>query len=239
LPFLPIKLCDADGRIAEVGLGQQVHAVAHVGLNEVMGQHGVETGGGDLHAIFAQHTVVVLEILGHEGLVGGGENGCKLGTHLHGGLLVLWNSDIESLAFLGAERDAEQLGLQGVEPCGLGIETNDGALLQMGDQFLALLCCVDQLVVVRLGGDGAVGIGLACAFHWGTCHGEHVHLVGIGGLLWGRWCGSGLHGHLATQHPAGNGAEFQLCEQLGEQVSIYLFHDEFLLVKIAQARQGQ
>ena len=68
---------------------------------------------------------------------------------------------------------------------GLGVETNDGALLQMGDQFLALLGCVDELVVVRLGGDGAVGVGLARTFHRGTCHGEHVHLVGVGGLFRG------------------------------------------------------
>jgi hypothetical protein len=54
---------------------------------------------------------------------------------------------------------------------------------------------------------------------------------GLAGFFRGRWCGSGLHGHLATQHPAGNGAEFQLCEQLGEQVSVYLFHDECRFVK--------
>ena len=56
---------DVDGAVVQVDFGQVVHVVAQLGLEDVVGQHGVEQRTPDLHAVVLQHNHVVLDVLPH------------------------------------------------------------------------------------------------------------------------------------------------------------------------------
>ena len=51
------------GRVAEERLGEEVHGVALVGLEEGVGEHGVEERAGDLEPVVEEDGEVVLEVV--------------------------------------------------------------------------------------------------------------------------------------------------------------------------------
>ena len=63
--LFPDEFGDGNGRIVEVGLGQHIHVVAHIGVDEVVGQHGIEQFSFDLYAIILHHFDVIFEVLPH------------------------------------------------------------------------------------------------------------------------------------------------------------------------------
>ncbi len=63
LAFLPDQLGDGLRSVIEVARGQQVHAMAHVRLQQVMGQHGVEEFAPHPYAMCSQDCQVILEVL--------------------------------------------------------------------------------------------------------------------------------------------------------------------------------
>ena len=158
--FLADEFVDVYGAVVEVGFGEEVHAVAHVGLQEVVGYHGVEHGRCEVQSVVGEHGEVVLEVLPHledgGALVEGSEffeDGlclCALGR----------DGDVVGLAFLYGEAESDEFGVDGL--CGgcLGVDADFFGVEQPLQELGAQVGGVGQLVV---GG----GVVFFCGGRWG------------------------------------------------------------------------
>jgi hypothetical protein len=68
---------DGDGGVGKVGFGEVVHAMALLGLDERVGEHGVEEGAGDFEAVGEEDGEIELEIVTDFFDVGVGEEGAE------------------------------------------------------------------------------------------------------------------------------------------------------------------
>ena len=59
------ELLYVDGSVVEECLSHVVHVVAQFGLDEVVGNHGVEHRSGKMNVIFVEHLEIVLQILSY------------------------------------------------------------------------------------------------------------------------------------------------------------------------------
>ncbi len=134
--FFADQLCDGDGGVVKVGLGQQVHVVAHVRLEQVVGQHGVEQRPLHLDAVVLHHEDVVLQVLANFADGFALQHLPELLHDLLRLLLVGGQGNIVGLAGQVAERHAHQLGRDGVDAGGLGVEGELGLVPQVADQRL-------------------------------------------------------------------------------------------------------
>ena len=58
---------DRNRRVAQVVLGQRIHAVSLVGLDEVVGEHGVAQGSDQFDAVVGQDLKVKLQVVAYPG----------------------------------------------------------------------------------------------------------------------------------------------------------------------------
>ena len=117
--------------MVEEALGELVHAVAVAGAVEHVGeQHGV-VAGGDLDPVVGQHAGVVFEVVADLEDRGVGEHGPQALDHGRqvelavaglAELVDMGQRDVEALAGLDREADADQPGAPDVERGGLGVD---------------------------------------------------------------------------------------------------------------------
>ena len=68
LALLAQQRRDRDALVAEERLGEGVHAMRLIGLEQVVGHHGVlEAGAGQVHPVARHDFAVVFEVLAHDG----------------------------------------------------------------------------------------------------------------------------------------------------------------------------
>ena len=106
---------DGNGLVVQVGLGQDVHAVLHVGVDQVVGHHGVKHLVLDVHVVAAHDLVVVLEVVGHHFLGRIVKHGAELVHNALGHLPVLRDGHVIRLAFFHRKGQPYQIGFQRVE----------------------------------------------------------------------------------------------------------------------------
>ncbi len=106
---------DGDGGVGEVGFGEVVHAMALLGLDERVGEHGVEEGAGDFEAVGEEDGEVELEIVTDFFDVGVGEEGAEFfedGGGFSGGA---GEEDELAGVYFSGESDANDAGIAGIE----------------------------------------------------------------------------------------------------------------------------
>ena len=103
----PDERLDGDGAITEVSLGEVIHVVAQLGVEQVVGDHRVEEWAVRTDAVFDQHHEVELDVLPH--LTDGGVlewrgEGSDRGARL---LFVGWHGHIPRFVGTDSERHAD------------------------------------------------------------------------------------------------------------------------------------
>ena len=105
------ELVDVDGAVVEVDLRHVVHVVAELGLDEVMGYHGVEQLAAHLDTIVHQHLYIVFDVLSNFQyrlvFVEWTENVDYLLSLLPLG----WHGNVKCLLLLDGEAQTHQFGL--------------------------------------------------------------------------------------------------------------------------------
>ena len=121
------ELLYLDGVVLEVHLGQVVHAVTELGLQQVVGYHGVEHRSAQFHAVVLHHKVVILDVLSYLEALLIGEYGAEclhyllrlapLGRHRHIVGLTLGDSKAHAHKFRHDGVGARSLGIEGKGLC--------------------------------------------------------------------------------------------------------------------------
>lgn len=145
---------DGDGGVGEVGFGEVVHAMALLGLDERVSEHGVEEGAGDFEAVGEEDGEIELEIVTDLFDVGVGEEGAEFfedGGGLFGGA---GEKDELAGVFFRGEGDADDTGVAGIEGGGFEVETEAALVLKAVDEGGAVFGGEDEVVVVLGVGDG-------------------------------------------------------------------------------------
>ena len=109
------------GLITQVSLSKIIHAVTHLGLQEVVGNHRVPHRFGKMNAIVSEDFQVILDVLPHleygRVLINKSElleDGKRL-------VAILWNRDVIAFILLDGETQTNQFGTDSVGRCGLGV----------------------------------------------------------------------------------------------------------------------
>ena len=136
--------------------------MAHVGLDEVVGQHGVEQGAVHLHIVPAEDRNIEFQVLADllnlwilQGCFEPGDDGQRL-------VVVVGKRHIPGLPGLPCKRHPHQFGAIRIHSGGLGVEAEGGMLFERGDQGSDLLRRIGQEVGV--GGAGNIfdlGMGIS------------------------------------------------------------------------------
>ncbi len=163
-------------------LEPQVHGA---GIEQPLGNHGVEGQGLDRAASLLQHDQVILDVVSLLGDVGAGQEGVEgLQDGLQGEFgIARWGLDRDVGAALGGvgERDAHQAGLHGVDGGGLRVDRQRRCALEAGDQAAQRGFIGDDLVLshglVRRRDPFGLGLPLA----------KQGELVGHAGRLQVLW----------------------------------------------------
>ena len=129
------EFCDGDGAVAQIGFGQIVHSVAHFGVQQVVGNHGVGHGAGQTDAVVAQHLQVVLYVLSHFQNVGTFVEGTEL---LHNAF-VLYHGNVPGFSLLHGKTHANQPRVQRFGAGGFGVHAHGFCLHQHLHQRLPFL----------------------------------------------------------------------------------------------------
>ena len=132
---------DVDGLIVEVCLCQIVHAVPHLGVEQIMGYHGVEHRFCQMDAAGMEHLQVILHVLSYLERRGTLQYGFELLSYATG---VVTYGHIPGLALPDGKAHAHQGGLHGVGAGGLGVHAELLCLCQLADELMALLGCIGQ-----------------------------------------------------------------------------------------------
>ncbi len=209
---------DGDRVVAQEGARQVIHAVARLGVEQVVEQHRVVLAAFYRHTRRGHEFVVELYVLADLGYAFVFEQGfyyCHVCRPVFGG-----ERHPPRAARSGGERDAYHAVAVAVVARGFGVVGEFGELFEFRDDLLQLLSGGDCAVVVGRGGDV-----VEC---WGG--GEEV---GCGGFLLGRWgeevalaCESGFFG--MTYSPIGLGRR-RHCEGFRPKQSSRLILDCFAL----------
>ena len=146
-PFFADELLDMDGFIIEIGFCQVVHVVPHIGLNQVMGQHGVEQLPFDFHLVPLQDGDVVFQVLTGFGNVFIFQERLELPDDLQAFLVIFRKVHEEGFAGLEAERNADQFRVVRIDPCGFGVEAEGIFLPEPFDECGPFIRGVDQVVL--------------------------------------------------------------------------------------------
>ena len=185
LALLAQQRRDGDALVAEERLGEGVHAMRLIGLEQVVGHHGVlKAGACEVHPVARHDFAVVLEVLTHDGRAGRLQQRLEHRPNVWPRLCV--DRHVGGHAGFVAEGHAHQIGGHGVQPCGLGVEGEAPGLGQRFDQLGPRGRGVRQRVVHlrlvqgRQGGDGGGH------FHGGV---EHAQLAF--GIVAACRCGGG------------------------------------------------
>ena len=180
---------DRDGGVGEVGFGEVVHAVALLGLDERVGEHGVEEGAGDFEAVGEEDGEIELEVVTDFFDVGVGEEGAEFFENGGGFFWGAGEEDELAGVFFGGKGDADDAGVAGVKGGGFEVETEAALVLEAVDEGGAFFGGADEVVVVLGVGDGVEFVG---GMGGGVVFAEEVGGRQASGLLHGC-CG----GHLA------------------------------------------
>ena len=158
-----------DGAVVEVDLGQVVHVVPQLGLEDVVGDAGVEYAVEELYACPAEPDDVALHVLGDEEFVGVTEDGTEGMDEVLGLLLV--GGETEVAYPLSLDGEGEPGGVGGVYGAGFvdgvhGVFRGIGEALEEG---LVVVGGEDFGVVYLVGVDAVDGFV-------GVLHGEEAFL---------------------------------------------------------------
>ncbi len=191
--------------VLQEGLGEEIHVVLQLGLQQVVGHHGIEHGSLDVHAVAAHHLHVVLQVLRHLFLRRVLQQRLEDAHHLSGFGRVLGHHHVVAGMLLPAEGHAHEVRRMLVQAGGLRIEAERGLLLELGREHVHAFARVHKMVRVRGGGDG----GEVAQFDLGLLRvrsgtGEQVAL-GLGRLQFPL---------LLAQHALAQRGEFELAEHL-------------------------
>lgn len=131
----PDELFDVNGLVAEVYLGEVVHVVPLLGLQEVVCHHRVEKRSGGSHAVSSHHDVVVLDVLPYflrrrifQCFFKYIHNSLRCGFFRRDGYII-------GLSLGDGERHTHQFGRHGLDAGGFGVER----------KFLTLFECIGQM----------------------------------------------------------------------------------------------
>ena len=118
---------ELDGLVAEEVLGEAVHGVALLGVEEGVHQHGVEEGAGDGDAMAVEDVEVELEVV--PDFFGG-----LAEEFFEGGVVDAIVGEVVGGAGLDGEGDAEDFGLEAVEGGGLEVEAVAVGFFEGGEE---------------------------------------------------------------------------------------------------------
>ena len=157
----------AQAGAARVAQRQAFQAVRAVDFQHIALQHGVVLVAAHGDAVVGQHVLVVLDMLAQLGLAGILQPGLELGQHvgqrqlLHGIQTFVAQRNVGRFARLHAQRNADQLRLQGVEAVGLGVDGGQFCGMDFGQPFVQLRLGLNAVVghFALLGGHGHFGAG--------------------------------------------------------------------------------
>jgi hypothetical protein len=145
--------------------------MALLGLDERVGEHGVEEGTGDFEAVGEEDGEVELEIVTDFFDVGVGEEGAEFfedGGGFFGGARE--EDELAGVYFSG-ESDANDAGVAGVEGGGFEVEAEAALVLEAVDEGGAVFGGEDEVVVVLGVGDG---VEFVCGVGGGVVFAEEV-----------------------------------------------------------------
>ena len=140
---VPDEFLDVDGLIVEIGLGQIVHAVAHLWMEQIVGYHRVEHRAAQLDVIVAEHLEVVFQVLPHLEDLHVLIDGAEVIDHLLGAA-----GHIPCLAFLDGEGETHELRRQRVGAGGLRVEAYLWCREQAFRQLQSFLAGLHEVVGV-------------------------------------------------------------------------------------------
>ena len=143
---------DRNRRVAQVVLSQCVHAVALVGLQEVVGEHGVAKGSDQLDAVVGQDLQVKLQVVANPGGVGTFEVRTKEFQPCLGRIALSRKRHVVGRMGFPRERKPDHFSLEGVKSGGFGVK---GDLTQAVKAARKGSCRLDRV-------DKGVGVGLGC-----------------------------------------------------------------------------
>ena len=103
-----------DGLVTQKRLGHIVHVVVELGLDEIVGEHGVEHATAQFHTIAAQHFVVVLDVLANLQNVGVFVEWLEDIDNFLCGIMVSGYRNIKCLVFLHGKAQSYQFGADGI-----------------------------------------------------------------------------------------------------------------------------
>ena len=157
----------AQAGAARVAQRQAFQAVRAMHFQHIALQHGVVLVAAHGDAVVGQHVLVVLDMLAQLGLAGILQPGFELGQHvgqrqlLHGIQTFVAQRNVGRFARLHAQRNADQLRLQGVEAVGLGVDGGQLCGMDFGQPFVQLRLGLNAVVghFALLGGHGHFGAG--------------------------------------------------------------------------------
>ena len=160
LAFFANQHFDGNWRIAQIGFGKVIHAVAFFGFQQVMRQHGIKIGTANFYSVPFEHDGIVLEVLGNFEDVVIFQNPSE---NFHDGLRIFfafgyWH--IIGYARLVGKRHAHQFRLGWLYVGGFGVETKFTLLPEFKHQLLHGFWRVDQVVFVRRIVDGFFSHGV-------------------------------------------------------------------------------
>ncbi len=113
-----------DGRVLEVAFGEAIHAVALVGVEKRVSEHGIEEGAVAGDVLMEEDGDVVFEVVAD--FFGVAAEDILEGIFPCAGDAVAGNGEIGGMVSLPGKGDAEESGGGDVEGGGLGIETEGG-----------------------------------------------------------------------------------------------------------------
>jgi len=120
LAFFADELGDGNGFVAEEGFREVIHVVALVGVDERVGDHGVEEFALDGNALLGEDCDVKFEVVAD---FEGGRVGKEVFEGVEEGVVgIAGQGDVAGAFGFCAEGDAEQAAVERIEPGGLGVE---------------------------------------------------------------------------------------------------------------------
>ena len=154
-PLRADELFDFHRFVTQIDAGQIVHVVVLLGLQQVVGHHGVEEVALDLYPVVVQHDVVVFDILPDL------ERGRVFESRFEDAyrfaclLLVVGHGHVIGLVFFEGKGESHQFDVHGVDAGRLGVEGESRGTGQECSQVPHLLRGIGQ--VVGVGGGVDVG----------------------------------------------------------------------------------
>ena len=242
LAIFPQQVCDGNALVVQKGLRQGVHAVGLVGLEQVVGDHGVlEVGLGEVHAVPCHDFAVVLQVLAHDGELGVFEQGLE---DVPDGRPCAWiDRDVTARVGFCTERHAHQRRLHGIQPRRFGVK---GKALGLGEglcQGFHAGVVVHQVVFHFAGVERAEGGGGRGHVHGGIKHAQLPFAVlTVGGRTRRRVRRSGRRSSSGdvAEDSARQGAELQFLEDGRKHVCVGWLqcHGGKVLVKVDVQHNG-